>query len=119
MNIYAIIGLVITLAAALGTSHFGAYRAGINSEKVKQQAESVLIDKVKDAAIVASAEAIAKIEVKNVTNQQIIRQQIKTNTVYRECKHTPDGLRAVNEALTAPERRSTSDSQLPRPDNPK
>lgn len=52
------------------------------------------------AATDATAEAISKIEVQRVEITQPVVREVRTNTVYAECRHTPDGVRGLNAALT-------------------
>ncbi len=61
-------------------------------------------------AIQAAAKELANIEVKNVTIRQTLEKEIHHNTVYVECKHTPNGLSSINAALTEP----TGGSKLPK-----
>jgi hypothetical protein len=69
-------------------------------------------------ALTAAAEQIAKLDVET----RVIRQKTEVITrevpVYRDCRHSPDGLQNVNEALTG-EGPATGDRQLPALDAPK
>lgn len=69
-----------------------------------QVAEQAVIDKAiadtRQAALEGAADAIAKIKVRNTTIQGRVDTIIKENPVYGDCKHTPESLRLLNEALT-------------------
>lgn len=47
-----------------------------------------------------AAEAIAANKPRNVTIRQETEREIQTNTVYRDCRHSPEQLRRLNAALT-------------------
>lgn len=113
MNIYVMLVVGALLFAGLAKSHFMAYDAGKNAQIVKQKESDDLITKVKDEARQGAAEAIAGIEIKRVTVQGRLQTEIQTNTVYRDCINTPDGLRALNEVLANSPARPADNSKLP------
>jgi hypothetical protein len=47
----------------------------------------------------ATAAAIAAIKVTNVLVRQQVEREVRVEPVYRDCVHSPDGLRHVNDAL--------------------
>jgi len=96
---YSYIATGLITAAALAYSHYWTYERGIDSEKVKQQETQDLILKVKEEAQQGAADAIGKIQIKQITIRQTLQREILKEPVYINCKHTPDGLRAVNDAL--------------------
>lgn len=95
--------LILAVTLLVGAAGAGGYWQGSKhkaDEIAAQEArESALVLKATEAATLAAAEAISKIEVKNVT----IRQKAETITrevpVYRDCHHTPDALGLLNDAL--------------------
>lgn len=98
-NPYTLLAIVLGLLATHGAVGYKAYRAG-QDNVIAETAKLVDVEtRTRDAALAAAGEAISKIEVRNVT----IRQKAETVTrevpVYRDCRHDPDGLRLVNEAL--------------------
>jgi hypothetical protein len=100
LNPWVIGVAVAALIASHGAVGYKAFRLGQNDIIAET---SKLIDqevRTRDAAIAAAAEAISKIEVRNVT----VRQKAETITrevpVYRDCRHDGDGLRLINQALT-------------------
>lgn len=96
MTPYLIIG---GLVAAAGSFVYGM-DVGEDRAIAKQKATSELVDAVYDKAQKGAASAIADMEVKNVTITQPIRTEVRTNTVYAECRHSPGGLRDLNAAIT-------------------
>lgn len=94
--------LVVDAVLLLGCLFLG-YRLGTDLNQAKHDAEVVAKKAGEDAALKAAAEAIAKIEVKSETHIQPVRTEIRTNTVYRDCQHTPDSLRHLNSLITGEE----------------
>lgn len=56
-------------------------------------------DKARKEALDAAAREIAKIDVKNVTVQGKVIERIRTETVYTECRHSPETWKIVLEAF--------------------
>jgi hypothetical protein len=71
--------------------------------------------KAQGEALQAAAESIAKIDVKTTTIRQKTEVITREVPVYGTCRHSADGLRNVNEALTGTES-PASDGKLPAPD---
>jgi len=71
-------------------------------------------DQIVQKAQEGAAKAIANIEVKNVKIKQKLEREIHEKPVYRDCVHTPDGLRLINDSLTG-----SGDSELPKADRAK
>jgi uncharacterized membrane protein YraQ (UPF0718 family) len=89
----------IVVAAVVVSGLFGTWVG--NTFKQAEWDASVLAKKSgEDAALRAAAEAIAKIEVKSEKHIQPVRLEIRTNTVYRDCKHSDDSLRNLNSLIT-------------------
>jgi len=61
-------------------------------------------------ALTAVAKELAKIEVKNTTINQKVREHVIEKPYYIDCKHDADGMRLVNEAITG---QPTGDRKLP------
>ena len=104
---------IIAAVLALGGTAFQAYRMGQDSVIADNARAEKLITQVRDEAKQGAADAIAKIDIKQVTIQGRLQKEIQTNTVYRDCAHSPDGLRSINDALTNTDSGSSSDSKLP------
>lgn len=97
MNIAAI-GALAGAAAVAGAFFYGQH-LGASGERAAQQDRESVMREVYDRAALAAAEQIAKIEVKHVTQRQVLQREIVENVVYRDCVHSPGGLRAINDAL--------------------
>lgn len=90
------------LASLLAFGGGAAVGMGIGEDRefAKRAREDAIVTKVSDAAQVAAAAAIAKNRPRNVTIRQETEREIQTRTEYRDCRHGPNGVRLVNEALT-------------------
>lgn len=96
--IYLIIALAWALS--LGAGVYQAFQYGQQAEQGKQAAAKDLLRETREQAQQGAAEAIAKLAPVNKTIVQRIQNETQTNVVYRECRHTPDGLRDLNQAIT-------------------
>lgn len=78
------------------------YGQGIGEGRaVSQQArENALVQSAVDAANQVAAEAIARIEIKNVTVRQEVQREIIEKPVYRECRHDAGVMRSINSAIS-------------------
>lgn len=89
-------------AALAGSAWFG-YQQGARITQARWDASVVARKAGEDAALQAAAAAIARIEVKSERIIQPVRTEIRTNTVYRDCKHSDDSLRNLNALITGSE----------------
>jgi hypothetical protein len=109
-----LIGAVVLIASLAGAYAFGR-NDGRDLERTKWLEVQQSVEATRVAAREGAAEAISQIEVKHVT----IRQQAETVTrevpVYGDCRHDPDGMRLVNEALESPGS-NTGPGSVPAPD---
>ena len=96
------LGLVV-LMALLGTSAVVGFRSGMAMKQGEWDAAVVAKKTGEDAALKAAAEAIAKIEVKSEKHTYPVLKEVRTNTVYVECKHSDDSLRHLNALITGTE----------------
>jgi hypothetical protein len=111
MNVYVILGASLAVAVALG----GSYVKGRADGRAVEIAQRVTIEEVaktaREASQQAAAEAIAKIEVKNVTIRQRLETEIREKPVYRDCIADQRVLDTVNEAITG--NTATGSGELP------
>ena len=110
MNPYLIIACLVAILGAGA----GGFKLGADHEVASQARADAQIEKAVEAANLAAAEAISKIKVVNTTIQNEVQREIRTNTVYAECRNTATGLRLANEALTG--HKPAGDSKLPTAD---
>lgn len=116
MNPYAIIAsLLLTIFGVCGAGWMG-FRIGIDHQKSTESDRNEAIQLAADQASQAAAAAINKIKVVNTTIQQEIQHETRTNTVYLDCRHTSDGLRLINSALSGDQTITPGDGQLPQID---
>lgn len=115
MNPWMLLGVVLAVAGAGGGGFW--YGTGVGHDQciAERAKDEELVRRAGEAAALVAADAISKIEVKNVTQKQILQREIVENVVYRDCRHTPDGLRALNDTLTGG-KRGTDKGELPRVD---
>ena len=83
-------------AALIASGAFGGWKVANDHRDALELAEA----KGKSDALTATAEAIAKIDVKYVTIKQTLETQVRDVPVYRDCKNTPEVLKTINEALS-------------------
>ncbi len=95
----------IGAAVVVGLSVATATGFNVGSKWTQAKWDSAVVAQAKGeaAALKAAAEAIAKIEVKSETIIRPLRTEIRTNTVYRECKHSDDSVRNLNALITGTE----------------
>ena len=105
-------GLLIAALLAIIGAFYGGTQYGADAEIAKQKKLDDVVRDVKEAAQQGAAAAIAANRPRNVTIKQETEREIRENTVYRDCRATPAGVRLVNEALTG-QPQPAGDSQLP------
>lgn len=96
MNPYLIIAALVAVMAAGA----GGYKLGVDHEFAAQAREDEHIAQAVDAANSAWGAKIGILKPKYTTIQNEVQREIRTNTVYTDCKLTPYGLRLANEALS-------------------
>lgn len=117
MNPYVIIGLLAAWVASVGAAGYAAFDYGESRTIAQQKKTEDIVREAGEAAQRAAADAIAKIKPRNTTIQQETRHEIETNTVYRDCRVTPDGVHLANQALTG-RTEPAGDRKLPGADAP-
>lgn len=98
-----------TGAVLIGLAGVAGFKAGSTFKQGEWDAAVLARKAGEDAALKAAAEAIAKIEVKNEKYIQPVRTEIRTNTVYRDCRHSDDSLRNLNALITGGDAGSRQD----------
>lgn len=118
MNLYVAAGAALLAVAYSGALVYGGRQWGLDSCEAAKAREERLVKEASDAASKAAAEAIAGIEIKHTTIKQTLEKEVRVIRDYGACKHSPDGLRALNEALTNGAE-PPGDRVVPRADAPK
>lgn len=98
MNLQLALGAAALVAVL--SAGYGGFRLGVDHEVAARTREDQHVAKAVEAANDAAALAISKIRVRHsqITNE--VQREIIEKTVYRDCRHSPDGLRLVNQALS-------------------
>lgn len=87
---------VIAIVVLVAGGAAGGWKAANDHRDALELAES----KGKYDALTATASAIAKIDVRNVTIKQTLETQTREVPVYRDCKNTEVVMKTINEALS-------------------
>lgn len=111
-----VLAVVLAWAVTIAGASWKAYGLGQDNVRAEESRAEKLVYEARELAQQGAAESIAKLAPVNQTIVQRVRREVETNTVYRECKHTPDGLRGVNAALTGQPAEPTGSGKLSGPD---
>ena len=92
----------LALGAVLATAAAG-YRYGGQHERNGIEAQTARDERIArmaiDAANSVTGQAIARIRGFNTTIKGEVEREIRTNTVYADCRHAPEQLQRINAAL--------------------
>ena len=91
---------LVSIGLLIG-SFFSGVSVGKKWEEGRQAIENNHIAEAVDAATNAAAEAISQIKPKYTTIQNEVQREIRTNTVFADCKLPADSMHLVNQALNA------------------
>lgn len=109
----ALYGYIAAGALVLsGITGVTGYMYGIKAEKGNAAREELKLAAVEERAAVGAAKEIAKIKVRNVTNNQLLEREIINNPVPAGCVLTDAGLSALN-AIIEGTAVAASDRELP------
>jgi hypothetical protein len=86
----------VAWAISLAGASWWAYGLGKDHELASQYRENVAAEKASQAATNAAATAISKIEVKHVTQRQLLEREVQTREVFRDCRSGDDARRLLN-----------------------
>ena len=100
---YIVIGTLVGAICIAGASGAVGFFTGSKFKQGQWDAAEVAEAKGKDKALQAAAAKIANIKVISETHIQPLRTEIRTNTVYRDCSHSPDSLRHLNSLISGTE----------------
>lgn len=115
MNLYAILAGVVAVLLAIGGAGYQGYRMGKDSVIARQARDDAVRMETLQLAQQGAAEAIAEIQVRNVTVRQTLDREIIHVPDYSRCHHSDGGLRSVNAAL-ANQNQPAGDIELPATD---
>ena len=93
-----LVAVLVGLASTATAYYYG--RKHMKQQMISELArENELAQSVYQAALRATAEQIAGIEIVNTTVRQELEREIHYETKYRECRHDDDTLRLLNAVL--------------------
>lgn len=118
MNPYAIIASLVLGIAGIAGAGWGGFRLGVDHQKASDADRQEDVRRAGEQAGQLAANAISKMKPLQTTIQQEIQRETLTNTVYVDCRHSPDGLRLLNAALAGGKPQLAGGGQLPAPDRP-
>lgn len=116
MNPYLIIAALTVFLIAVAGTGYGGFQLGVDHEKASQIDKKEMVAAAVEAANETSAKAISALKVKNTTITNEVQREIKTNTVYADCKLTPGGLHLANQALAPSNDFTLGGGKLPKAD---
>lgn len=94
-------GIAIALFAALtGGAYYQGRQDGWNAKVAESKTTEDLLAAASDMFDAKVGDRIGGIKVVHQTIQGKLIRETSTNTVYRDCEHTPAGLQQLNQALT-------------------
>ncbi len=114
MNLTAILIVVVLWGSTLGGTGYWFYQAGKEHELATQAREDKAAAVATAAAASAVVAGVAKQRPRNTTIRQEAEREIRTETRYVDCRHSPEQLRRIDEALTGkPREPATADGAVP------
>lgn len=113
LNPAVILSLALAFFLAIGGAYFKGKSDGYKIQEGEQARINRLAEQVYEQAQKATATEIAKIKVTNTTVRQVLEKEIHEKPVYVDCRHSADGLRAINTALSGTSV-SANTGELPR-----
>lgn len=99
MSPQIIIACMLAWVASVLGAGWWAYGAGQDAQIAMHTSEQRVAAVATAAAASAAANAISKIEVRNVTIKQAVETRIREVPVYRQCRHASGVLDNINAAL--------------------
>lgn len=95
-TIWASVALAGGLAVAGGGLYLEGKKAGRNEVRAQVASQTEIAHEAARAAAAISAEAIGRIEVKNVTIRQQLEREVLTREVFRDCRSGPAAVGLLN-----------------------
>jgi hypothetical protein len=115
MSPYTLLFVAGAWAVSLAGASYWAYGAGQDKEIAAQARESKASVQAAEIAARVSAEAISKIEVRNVHVRQALEREVITRDIYRDCRTGPSAVQLLNSTpgIAQPAAQPASGSKLP------
>ena len=116
LNPWVLLGLVLSWGVSLGGAGWFMYERGRDNELATQARENRIAAVARESAASGTAAAIAKLRPQITTIRQETEREIRTNTIYGQCRHSPDQLQRINAALTGAASEPAGGGLVPPPD---
>lgn len=100
LNPWLIVAWMASLAIASAGSGLYAWSARGDKCELDELRIEQAATAARDAAIEASSQAIAGIDIKHTTINRKVEREVIEKPVYRECRHTPEMFDTIKEAMT-------------------
>lgn len=100
MNLYAALGGAALAVAGVAGVFFYGVEVGQDREVARQKRAEDVAKAAVEARDLQVADLLSQIEVKNVEVTQPVIREVRTRVQYRDCRHDPAGMRALNNAIT-------------------
>lgn len=99
LNPWVLLGLVVAWCASVGGAFFYGQGIGRDGEIAGQAKIKQAIEDTREQAQQGAAQAIARIEVKNVTINRKLETVVRENPVFRDCRSGADSMRLFNSGI--------------------
>lgn len=100
MNPWLILAVVLGWGASVAGAGWFMYERGRDNCEAVKARETRVAAIATEASASAAGAAIAKLRPQITTIRQEAEREIRTNTIYAECRHSPGQLQRINAALT-------------------
>jgi hypothetical protein len=118
MNLYTLFGGLVLWIISIAIAGYTGYDYAAAKGEAEAARDVKVAQIASDSAANAAALAISKIRVTNTTVNQEVQREVRTNTVYLDCKHSAEQLQRINEVLTGHRAEAAASGVLPAPDAP-
>jgi hypothetical protein len=121
VNPWALLAVVLAWGGSVGYAYIHGRQSGQDAciaESVRDEAVAAIAS---EAAASAAAQAISRIEVRNVTVNKALEREVQTREVFRECRSGADAVRLLNSTPgihAAPRAESAASGIVPSADGP-
>jgi hypothetical protein len=102
MNPYTMLAALVALLVAVGGAYVKGRADGSDHEIARLARDDDIEQRATVAAADAAASAIAGMQVKQVTIRQEMQREVRTNTVFRDCRSGDGPVRLLNDTIGAP-----------------
>lgn len=112
---WVLLGIVLAWGASLGGAFVFGQATKADSIEAQHAREEKVEQRATDAANTAIAAGIAKLRPINTTIRQETEREVRTNVVYADCRHPPEQLQRLNDALAGQRPERAASGLVPEP----